>query len=447
LVAYLDGNSLGRPLAATRERLASFVDGPWAGRLIRSWDEGWMDAPTELGDTLGRVALGAAPGQTVVADSTTVLLYKAARAALEARPGRRVIVADTENFPTDRFVLEGIAAERGLELRWITPDPKAGVTPEEVAAAVGPDTALVLLSHIAYKSAYVADLPGITRLVHDAGALVLWDLCHSAGAVPLSLDAYGVDLAVGCTYKYLNGGPGSAAFAYVATGLQDRVRQPVQGWMGSADPFAMGPAYEPASGIRQMISGTPPIVGMLPMRDMLDLLDEAGMPEVRAKSTALTGFVIDVADAYLPGVRVVSPRHPERHSAGHPGRPRRGGHRAGARGVAGADRLRHRRRRRLPARRPRRLAARPRAAREPRHARPPGLPPRGGAGVGAGRGPGLPPAAGPAGRAVPAEHELHGGRRRPVGDPRAAGLSHRGSSSFNPTSLGFEAARSRETSG
>ena len=315
LVAYLDGNSLGRPLAATRERLASFVDGPWAGRLIRSWDEGWMDAPTELGDTLGRVALGAAPGQTVVADSTTVLLYKAARAALEARPGRRVIVADTENFPTDRFVLEGIAAERGLELRWITPDPEAGVTPEEVAAAVGPDTALVLLSHIAYKSAYVADLPGITRLVHDAGALVLWDLCHSAGAVPLSLDADGVDLAVGCTYKYLNGGPGSPAFAYVATGLQDRVRQPVQGWMGSADPFAMGPAYEPASGIRQMISGTPPIVGMLPMRDMLDLLDEAGMPEVRAKSTALTGFVIDVADAYLPGVRVVSPRDPERRGS------------------------------------------------------------------------------------------------------------------------------------
>lgn len=315
LVAYLDGNSLGRPLAATRDRLASFVDGPWAGRLIRSWDEGWMDAPTELGDLLGRVALGAGPGQAVVADSTTVLLYKAARAALEARPDRRVVVADTENFPTDRFVLEGIAAERDLELRWITPDPEAGVTPEEVARAVGPDTALVLLSHIAYKSAYVADLPAITRLVHDAGALVLWDLCHSAGAVPLSLDADGVDLAVGCTYKYLNGGPGSPAFVYVAAGLQDQVRQPVQGWMGSADPFAMGPAYEPASGIRQMISGTPPIVGMLPMRDMLALLDEAGMPAVRTKSTALTGFVIDVADAYLPGVRVVSPRDPERRGS------------------------------------------------------------------------------------------------------------------------------------
>ncbi|WP_189670435.1 kynureninase [Promicromonospora soli] len=315
LVAYLDGNSLGRPLTVTRERLASFVDGPWAARLIRSWDEGWMDAPTELGDTLGRVALGAAAGQTVVADSTTVLLYKLARAAIDARPGRSVIVADTENFPTDRFVLQGIAAERGLELRWITPDAEAGVTPEDVAAAVGQDTALVLLSHVAYKSGYIADLPAITRLVHDAGALVLWDLCHSAGAVPLNLDADGVDIAVGCTYKYLNGGPGSPAFAYLAAGLQDEVRQPVQGWMGAADPFAMGADYEPATGIRQLISGTPPVIGMLPMRDMLALVEEVGMPAVREKSLALTGFAMAVADEHLAGVRVASPRDPERRGS------------------------------------------------------------------------------------------------------------------------------------
>ena len=315
LVAYLDGNSLGRPLTATRERLASFVDGPWAARLIRSWDEGWMDAPTELGDTLGRVVLGAAPGQTVIADSTTVLLYKLARAAVDARPGRSVIVADTENFPTDRFVLQGVAAERGLELRWITPDAEGGVTPEEVAAVVGPDTALVLLSHVAYKSGYVADLPEITRIVHDAGALVLWDLCHSAGSVPLDLDADGVDIAVGCTYKYLNGGPGSPAFAYLAAGLQNEVRQPVQGWMGAADPFAMGPEYEPATGIRQLISGTPPVIGMLPMRDMLELVEEAGMPAVRAKSLALTGFALEIADEYLTGVRVASPRDPERRGS------------------------------------------------------------------------------------------------------------------------------------
>lgn len=316
LVAYLDGNSLGRPLTATRERLASFVDGPWAARLIRSWDEGWLDTPTELGDTLGRVVLGAAPGQTVVADSTTVLLYKLARAAVEARPGRRVIVADTENFPTDRFVLQGIAAECGLELRWITPDAEAGVTPGEVAAAVGPDTALVLLSHVAYRSGYLADLPAITQIVHRAGALVLWDLCHSVGAVPLNLDADGVDIAVGCTYKYLGGGPGSPAFAYLAAGLQSEVRQPVQGWMGATDPFAMGAEYEPAAGIRQLISGTPPVIGMLPMRDMLALIEEAGMPAVREKSQALTRFALEIADEYLTGVRVTSPRSPE-HRGSH----------------------------------------------------------------------------------------------------------------------------------
>ncbi|GAB3173749.1 aminotransferase class V-fold PLP-dependent enzyme [Myceligenerans halotolerans] len=310
LVAYLDGNSLGRPLRATRDRLAGFVDDVWAGRLIRAWDEGWMDAPTELGDTVGRVALGAAAGQTVVADSTTVMLYKLARAAVAARPGRDEIVADTENFPTDRFVLEGIAAERGMTIRWIAPDPALGVTADDVAGLVSERTALVLLSHVAFKSAFIADMPAITRLVHDAGALVLWDLCHSAGAVPVELDACGVDLAVGCTYKYLNGGPGAPAFGYVARRLQDELRQPVQGWMGAADPFAMGPAYEPAPGIRQFVSGTPPVVGMLPMRDMLALLDEAGMAAVRAKSVALTEFVIEAADRHLAplGVRVASPR-------------------------------------------------------------------------------------------------------------------------------------------
>jgi kynureninase len=189
------------------------------------------------------------------------------------------------------------------------------VTPQDVAGTVGQDTALVLLSHVAYKSGYIADLPEITRIVHDAGALVLWDLCHSAGSVPLDLDADGVDIAVGCTYKYLNGGPGAPAFAYLAAGLQDEVRQPVQGWMGAADPFAMGAEYEPATGIRQLISGTPPVIGMLPMRDMLALVEEAGMPAVRQKSLALTGFAMEVADEYLPGVRVASPRDPERRGS------------------------------------------------------------------------------------------------------------------------------------
>lgn len=313
VVAYLDGNSLGRPLRATRDRMARFVGEDWGGRLIRGWDEGWMDAPTELGDLLARTTLGAAAGQTVVADSTTVLLYKLVRAAVDARPGRGEIVVDTSNFPTDRYVAEGVAAERGLTLRWLDPDPLAGVTVDDVRAVVGPGTALVLLSHVAYRSGAIADLPAITSVVHDAGALVLWDLCHSVGALELALDADGVDLAVGCTYKYLNGGPGAPAFAYVAERLHESVRQPIQGWMGAADPFAMGPAYEPATGIRQLVSGTPPIVGMLPVRDMLALVGEAGMPAVREKSVALTAYAVEVADRLLVplGARLASPRDPE----------------------------------------------------------------------------------------------------------------------------------------
>ena len=243
VVAYLDGNWLGRPLKVTRDRLADFVDGEWGDRLIRAWDEHWMTRPTELGDLLGRVVLGAAPGQTVIADSTTVLLYKLARAAVAARPGRTEIVADTENFPTDRYILRSVAEEAGLAIRWISPDPADGARLEQVRDALGERTALVALSHIAYKSAYIADLPAITAAAQQAGALVLWDLCHSAGAVELALDAANVDLAVGCTYKYLNGGPGSPAFAYVAARLQSSLVQPISGWMGHEDPFAMGPSY------------------------------------------------------------------------------------------------------------------------------------------------------------------------------------------------------------
>jgi kynureninase len=310
VVAYLDGNSLGRPLLVTRDNLVKFVDEVWGDRLIRAWDEGWMDTPTTLGDTIGRVTLGAAPGQTVVGDSTTVLLYKVIRAALDARPGRTEIVLDTGNFPTDRYVVEGIAAERGARIRWIDADPATGVTADQVAAITGQDTAVVLLSHVAFRSGYLADVPAITAVAHDAGALVVWDVCHSVGVVPLRLDAWGVDFAVGCTYKYLNGGPGAPAFAYVAAALHEQVRQPIQGWMGSADPFAMGPGYRPAAGVRQFVSGTPPVVGALPMRDMLDLIDEAGIDAIRAKSVALTSFVMDFADENLAplGVRVSTPR-------------------------------------------------------------------------------------------------------------------------------------------
>jgi kynureninase len=318
IVAYLDGNSLGRPTRASIERINRFLVDGWGGRLIRGWDEEWMELPFTIGDALGESVLGAAPGQTFIGDSTTVILYKLARAAVDAQTGRTEIVLDTDNFPTDRYVLDGIAKERGLTLRWIEADTAAGITPEQVDAVVGPRTALVVLSQVAYRSGFLADVPAITRIAHASGALVLWDLCHSAGSVPVELDAWGVDLAAGCTYKYLNGGPGSPAFGYVRDGLQDRLSQPIQGWMGAADVFAMGPEYRPAPGIRRFLSGTPPIVGMLAMQDTIAMIAECGMPEVRAKSVALTEFAITLADELLGeyGVTLASPRDAERRG-GH----------------------------------------------------------------------------------------------------------------------------------
>ena len=318
VLAYLDGNSLGRPLRVTGERLARFVDAEWGERLIRAWDEQWLDRPTAVGDLIGRTVLGAAPGQTVVGDSTTVLLYKLVRAAVDARPERSEIIADTENFPTDRFILASVAAETGRTIRWIEPDPAAGVQPAEVAALLSDRTALVVLSHVAYKSAYLADLPAITAAAHRSGALVLWDLCHSAGVVEVGLDAAAVDLAVGCSYKFLNGGPGAPAFGYVAARLHDELTQPITGWIGHAEPFAMGPDYVPATGIRRFLSGTPPILAMIPVEDMLSLIERAGVPAIREKSVRLTDFTIRVADEVLAplGVTVASPRDPERR-AGH----------------------------------------------------------------------------------------------------------------------------------
>ncbi|QBR93987.1 kynureninase [Nocardioides euryhalodurans] len=317
-LVYFDGNSLGRPLAATRDTLAGFVGGPWGERLIRGWDEEWFDLPLTVGDDLGRLVLGAAPGQVAVGDSTTVLLYKAMRAAVAARPGRTEIVLDRDNFPTDRYVADGVARECGLTLRWIDVDPAAGVTADQVAEVVGEQTALVTLSHVAYRSAWIADAPAITRIAHAAGALVLWDLSHSGGSVPLELDAWGADLAVGCTYKYLNGGPGAPAYVYVAERHLDTLTQPIQGWMGAADPFLMGPTYTPTDGVRRFLSGTPPVLGMLPLRDMLTLLDEVGIQAVRDKSVGLTSYAIDLADQELAplGVGVASPRDPGRRG-GH----------------------------------------------------------------------------------------------------------------------------------
>jgi kynureninase len=317
VLAYFDGTSLGRPVHATRDRLQSLVD-TWSTRLIRGWDEGWMTLPEELGDRIGALTLGAAPGQVVVADSTTVLLYKLIRAAVRARPDRDEIVIDDDNFPTDRFVVARIADELGLTVRWIHVDHGAGVELAQAAEAIGDRTALVVLSHVAYRSGFLADAAGITALAHEAGALVLWDVCHSVGVVPIELDAWGVDLAVGCTYKYLNGGPGSPAFAYVRVGLQGELEQPIAGWMGASDPFEMGDSYRPATGIRRFLSGTPSILAMQPMCDMLDLIEQAGLPAIRAKSVRLTEFVLEVFDTDLAaaGMTLGTPRDPARRG-GH----------------------------------------------------------------------------------------------------------------------------------
>lgn len=308
--AYLDGNSLGRPLAGMDERLASFIAHDWGERLIRRWDEKWMDEPLRLGDRLGEVVLGAPAGQTVIADSTSVMLYKLLRAGLAARSGRDEIVVDRDNFPTDRYLAEAVANECGARLRWLAPAPDAGVRPQDVAAVLGERTAVVLLSHVAYRSGFLADAAAITALVHQAGALMLWDLCHSAGSVPLELDAWDVDLAVGCTYKYLNGGPGSPAFGFVRRDLQPSLAQPIAGWMGAVDPFDMTAGYRPADGMRRFITGTPPILAMQPLSLMIELIAQAGMAAIRSKSLLLTERAVALTDQLLAplGARLASPR-------------------------------------------------------------------------------------------------------------------------------------------
>jgi kynureninase len=324
VTAYLDGNSLGRPLRATPDQLAAFVREDWGTRLIRSWDEQWMALPMELGDRIGRVALGAAAGQTVVADSTSVLIYKLMRAALDAETSRTELVIEAGNFPTDRFLAEGVAAETGMTLRWLEPDPVRGVTVDDVAAVVSKHTALVSLSHVDYRSGALADMPAITEAVHAAGALMMWDLCHSAGVVPMQLDEWGVDMAVGCTYKYLNGGPGSPAFAYLRRDLQGVLRQPIQGWWSAADIFAMGPEYVPAGDIRQLLSGTPPVTSMLAMQGMLDLIEQSSIAQIRTKSVSLTDLAVEAYDEVLApmGVRLLSPRESDLRGGhvtiGHP---------------------------------------------------------------------------------------------------------------------------------
>jgi kynureninase len=298
-VIYFDGNSLGRLPKATVRRMRDVVEREWGDRLIRSWDEGWQDLAARVGDRIGTSLLGARPGEVIVADSTTVNFYKLCSAALDARPGRRFVVTDRDNFPTDRYVLEGLAAARGLTIRWIDGDPVDGPTPAQVAAALDEDVALATFSHVAYRTAAIADMAAITGSIHDAGALSLWDLSHSVGSIPVDLTGSGADLAVGCTYKYLNGGPGAPAFLYVRSELQGELRQPIWGWWGRRDLFGMGPGYEGAPGIRASTSGTPAILSLAAVEAGVEMIAQAGIDRIRAKGMALTGYAAALWERWL----------------------------------------------------------------------------------------------------------------------------------------------------
>jgi kynureninase len=307
---YLDGNSLGRLPRRSLERLGKVVEQEWGRRLIRAWNERWIDLPARVGDLLGQHLLGAAPGQVVVSDSTSVNLYKLAVAALDACPGRTVIVSDRGNFPSDRYVLEGLAAARGLRLELVEFDDLRGPTAAVVASLVDERTALVSLSHVDYRSGTLADMAAINAVAHEAGALTLWDLCHSAGSVPVELDASGTDLAVGCTYKYLNAGPGAPAFLYVRGEHVERLRQPIWGWFGQRDQFAMGQGYAPAPEVSRFLVGTPQVLGVALVEEGAALLAEAGIQRLRAKSIALTELLVRLHDAWLAplGLTLASPR-------------------------------------------------------------------------------------------------------------------------------------------
>ena len=313
---YLDGNSLGRLPAATPERLREVVEEGWGEGLVRSW-QGWIDWGARLGDRLAEHVLGARPGEVVISDSTSVNLYKLAGAALDAAPGRGTVLMDAEDFPTDRYILQGLTAQRGLRLRRLASGLDGGLDLDVLRSALDQDVALVVLSLVSYRSGALLDMAKVNELARAAGARVLWDLSHAAGAVPVDLAATGAELAVGCTYKYLNGGPGSPAFLYVRGESQAELRQPVWGWFGQREQFRMGPDYDPVPGIERFLVSTPPLLSLAAIDPALALVEEAGMARIRAKGLLLGRLVDDLADAWLAplGFRPASPRPPERRGS------------------------------------------------------------------------------------------------------------------------------------
>lgn len=306
-VIYLDGNSLGALPRHTAARIQETVRREWGQGLIRSWnDAGWYDLPRGLGERIAPL-IGARPGETVVCDSTSVNLFKVLTAALRLRPGRPVLVSELGSFPTDLYLTEGVCGLGAGERRLIGRD---GATLEDL---LDERVAVVLLSHVDYRTGRLHDMAAVTEQVHRHGALMVWDLCHTVGALPVRLAESEVDFAVGCTYKYLNGGPGSPAFLYAAERHHEAASHPLTGWFGHADPFAFEPDYAPAAGAGRFLTGTPPLLSLAALQASLDVWDEVDLGTLRAKSLALTGLFIRLAEQL--GLEVVTPRDPARRGS------------------------------------------------------------------------------------------------------------------------------------
>ena len=307
-VIYLDGNSLGALPVAAPEALATIAERQWGEDLIASWNKhGWIDWPTRIAAKLAPI-VGAKPSELLIADSTSVCLFKLLAAALRARPGKRTVLTQRGNFPTDRYVAQGLAEMLGLTLK--------AVPAEDVLAAIDGDTAVVTLTHVDYRSAAIHDMRAINDAAHAAGALTVWDLSHSAGAIELDLTGARSDLAVGCGYKYLNGGPGAPAFLYVAQALQGELRSPLQGWMGHAQPFAFDDDYRAAPGIRSFLTGTPSILALAALDAGLDTFDGIALRDLEAKSRALSQLFVDEVEARCGReVTLASPRDPAKRAS------------------------------------------------------------------------------------------------------------------------------------
>ena len=311
-VIYLDGNSLGALPRNVAARVASTLEREWGHGLIRSWNEaGWIDLPARVGARIAPL-IGADPACVVAADSTTVNLFKTVSAALALRPDRRRIVTETRNFPTDNYIAEGVIRQCGGRHELVH-----AADADAVIDCLDADTAVLMLSHVNYRDGAVHDMAGLTRAAHDAGALVIWDLAHSAGVLPLDLAGCDVDFAVGCGYKFLNGGPGAPAFLYAAERHHGGFAQPLSGWFGHADPFGFDPHYRPAGDITQYLCGTPPVISMVALEAALELWDKVDLRDVHAKSQALTDFFIELVEARCAGhgLTLVSPRDAARRGA------------------------------------------------------------------------------------------------------------------------------------